>query len=111
MIGCSAFPRHRRRRISMPRPGLLRLLDNALVNMLLGGPPTPFTALSAEAQAEVLLSWRDSRLTLRRGAFKALRGACLLAYYTHPDTFAEVGYPGPPDFSGLEIDEPLAVPA
>ena len=90
---------------------LLRLMDNALAGLLLGGSPTPFTALSAAEQEALLTSWRDSSLALKKGAFKALRSACLLAYFTNPGSFAAVGYPGPPDFSGLDLEEPLPVPS
>jgi hypothetical protein len=90
---------------------LLRLLDNALVSALLGGPATPFTALSAQRQDAVLMAWRDSRLTLRRSAFKALRSICLSTYFGHPAVAALVGYPGPPDLSGMALPEPIEVPA
>ena len=89
---------------------LLSLLENALVSLLLGGPPVPFTALSEDRQDAVLVAWRDSDLALRQGAFRALRSACLSAYFSHPDVYALTGYPGPPDFSAMVLPEPIEVP-
>ncbi len=75
---------------------LLGLFDNALVGLLFGGRPTPFTALGAEAQDEVLAAWQTSRLAVRRTGFHALRGLVMAAYYGNPKTWGAVGYPGPP---------------
>ena len=43
-----------------------------------------------------LNEWRDSRLTLRRTGYRALRGLALAAYYGNPATWIAVGYGGPP---------------
>lgn len=90
---------------------VLRLVENALVSLLMGGPPTPFTALSGPEQDAVLVAWRDSRLSVRRTAFSVLRTVCLSTYFSHPEANALVGYPGPPDLSSLTLDEPLTVGA
>lgn len=75
---------------------LLMLFENALPNFLFGGRTTPFTQLAPTEQDEVLAEWRDSRLTLRRTGYLALRGLVMAAYYGNRETWAAVGYPGPP---------------
>lgn len=74
----------------------LKLLENALTGLLLEGRTRPFTACSAAEQDAVLESWRTSGLLVRRQVYKALRGLCASAYYASPETYAAVGYPGPP---------------
>ena len=75
---------------------LLLLFENALPNFLFGGRTRPFTQLDPVEQEAVLTEWRDSRLTVRRTGYLALRGLVLAAYYGNPGTWAAVGYPGPP---------------
>ena len=79
--------------------GLLRLFDNALAGLLLDGRFRPFTRLPPEAQDAVLLAWRDSRFVLRRGGYQALRKLTLAEHYGSPETWASVGYPGPPEIA------------
>jgi len=75
---------------------LLMLFENALPNFLFGGRTVPFTQLNPTEQDEVLAEWRDSRLTLRRTGYRALRGLAIAAYYGNKATWSAVGYPGPP---------------
>ena len=44
----------------------------------------------------MLGEWRDSRLTLRRTGYRALRGIAIAAYYGNKATWSAVGYGGPP---------------
>lgn len=74
---------------------VLHLLDSAVVGVM-DGYLGPFSALSPEAQDKALYAWRDSRLTLRRGAYKALKNLAATSYYRKEATWEEVGYPGPP---------------
>jgi hypothetical protein len=74
---------------------LLMLFENALPNFLFGGRTSPFTQLNPTEQEEVLAEWRDSRLTLRRTGYRALRGIAIAAYYGNKATWSAVGYPGP----------------
>jgi len=75
---------------------LLLLFENALAGFVFDGRAKPFTRLSPEAQDAVLLSWRNSRVALRRGGYHALRKLTLAAHWSNPDHWAAVGYPGPP---------------
>lgn len=57
----------------------------------------PFTRLSPEAQDAALLAWRDSAISLRRGAYRAIKNLCTTAFYRQESAWALAGYPGPPD--------------
>jgi hypothetical protein len=76
--------------------GLVRLFENGLTQLLFGLRPRPFSALTAEAQDSVLADWSTSRLRLRRTGVAALRGLLMAAYYSSPQSWTAVGYPGPP---------------
>ncbi len=76
----------------------LALLESPLAGALLDGRLRPFTACSAEAQDATLHGWRTSSLGVRRQAFRAMSGLCHAAYFGSPETYAAVGYPGPPDY-------------
>jgi gluconate 2-dehydrogenase subunit 3-like protein len=75
---------------------LLALFDNALFSLLTGGPATPFTQMSAAQQDAHLRAWQTSRLAIRRTGFQAMKRLCAAIYFGSPETFASVGYPGPP---------------
>jgi hypothetical protein len=76
---------------------LLALFDNALFSVLTGGPPRPFTRMSAVEQDAHLDRWATSRMAVRRTGFQALKRLSAAVYYGSPETYASVGYPGPPD--------------
>ena len=75
---------------------LLMLFENALPNFLFGMRTEPFSQLDPGEQDQVLAEWRDSRLTLRRTGYRALRGIAIAAYYGNNATWPAVGYGGPP---------------
>ncbi len=75
---------------------LLNLFENALPNFLFGMRFAPFTQMTADEQDAVLREWMTSGLELRRTGYGALRGLVLAAYFVKPETWAAMGYPGPP---------------
>jgi gluconate 2-dehydrogenase subunit 3-like protein len=75
---------------------LLALFDNALFSALQGGPARTFTAMSPEEQDAHLRRWQTSRLALQRTGFQAMKRLCCALYFSAPETYAAVGYPGPP---------------
>ncbi|MCB9681636.1 MAG: gluconate 2-dehydrogenase subunit 3 family protein [Alphaproteobacteria bacterium] len=79
----------------------LMLLENALAGLVLDGRPRTFTASTPAQQDVILATWRDSSLQLRRQVYRAVRGLTAAAYHGSPETYASVGYPGPPDFSAF----------
>jgi len=92
-----------------PRPGeraqflqLLDLWDTHLHSLLTVGRWSPFSSLPLESRIRVLLSWADSGLNRRRGAFQALRKAIGFLYVMLPGVdgvsspvWKKIGYPGP----------------
>ena len=75
---------------------LLALFDNALFSLVQGGPPRPFTAMSPEEQDAHLRRWETSRLAIQRTGYQAMKRLCGAVYFGSPETYASVGYPGPP---------------
>jgi len=75
---------------------LLALFDNALFSLVQGGPPRPFTAMSPEEQDAHLRRWETSRLAIQRTGYQAMKRLSCALYFSAPDTYASVGYPGPP---------------
>jgi hypothetical protein len=74
---------------------LLGLFENALAGLLFDGRARPFTRLEPEDRDRVLRAWRDSRLTLRRSGYQALRRMCLAAHYGRDEAWGPLGYPPP----------------
>jgi hypothetical protein len=75
---------------------LLGLLENGLFGLVTTGRPTPFTALAPSAQDARLESWRRSRLMVLRSGHAALVRLVHAVYYSSPEVYPLVGYPGPP---------------
>jgi long-chain-alcohol oxidase len=80
---------------------LLTAWDAKLVTAVGGGGYARFSALPADRREAVLLSWADSNLKERRGAFHQLRRAVLVHYYALPGpngrspVWDAIEYPGP----------------
>jgi hypothetical protein len=102
----------------MPRFGEtsgLRIIDNAMRHLvddvtqqlhwalllfeyappLFAGRLSTFTGLDATAQDAYLAGWADSRFTLRRIAFQALKNLSYLGYYSDDATWKGIHYDGP----------------
>jgi hypothetical protein len=92
---------------------VLGLLENGLAGLALRGSPKPFTLLDEAGQDAALLAWRDSSITLLRGAYHALRKLCLAAHYAQPTSWGEVAYGGPliqqPEAPAITADGALVV--
>lgn len=58
--------------------------------------PRLFTECDAAAQDRRLRAWMTSRIAVRRTGFRALKRLVAAAYYSSPEVFGAVGYPGPP---------------
>src|SRR6266481_5965664 len=81
---------------------LLDLWDSSIHSFIEVGHWVQFSDLVAEDKYKVMLSWADSRLTMRRAAFQALRKAVGFLYVMLPGAAGEInrvweklGYPGP----------------
>lgn len=76
---------------------LLGLFDNALAGLLLTGTIAPFTQLSPEGRASMMKKWESHRIGALRSGYQALKRLACACYYGNPETYAAVGYPGPPE--------------
>jgi hypothetical protein len=76
---------------------LLHLFESPTFGLLLTGSPTPFTRLDPAAQDARLEAWRRSRVALLRSGYQALKRLAAATYYSSPEVYALVGYPGPPE--------------
>ncbi len=81
---------------------LLDIWDSHLHSFLTVGRWDAISSLPLEKRTRVLLSWADSRLILRRGAFQALRNAIGFLSVMLPgaggsssEVWKNFGYPGP----------------
>jgi long-chain-alcohol oxidase len=81
---------------------LLDVWDLHLHGLLTVGRWSPFSSLPLETRIRVLLSWADSKLSRRRGAFQALRKAVGFLYVMLPGpgggpspVWSKFNYPGP----------------
>jgi hypothetical protein len=83
---------------------LLRLCESGFVGTLVAGSPRPFTRATPAEQDARLEAWRRSRLALLRSGYQALKRLSHAAYYSSPEIYALVGYPGPPS-----VPQPLDV--
>jgi hypothetical protein len=75
---------------------LLRLFENGLSGLFATGMPVTFTRCSALEQDARLEAWRRSRLSLLRSGYQAMKRLAHAVYYSSPEIYARVGYPGPP---------------
>lgn len=75
---------------------LLRVFESGMTGLFAIGNPTTFTASSEADQDRRLNAWRRSRVALFRSGYQAIKRLAFATYYSSPETFALVGYPGPP---------------
>lgn len=79
-------------------PALLRLLFPVGLMMLelgafvLAPSLLPFSSLSLARRRRYVEGWVHARWRLRRDLIKAVKGLCLLAYYSDPRVGARLGY-------------------
>ncbi len=75
---------------------LIGLFESPFTGLFLDGLPGTFSGASPEAQDQRLHDWATSRIAVRRTGFRAMKKLVYAAYYSSPETYAAVGYPGPP---------------
>jgi hypothetical protein len=80
---------------------LLRLFESGLVGALVAGSPRPFTRATPEEQDARLEAWRRSRIALFRSGYQALKRLAHATYYSSPEVYPLIGYPGPPEVPAL----------
>ena len=75
---------------------LLRLCESSVAGALLAGSPRPFTRATPAEQDARLEAWRHSRLAVLRSGYQACKRLAQATYYSSPEVYALIGYPGPP---------------
>ena len=75
---------------------LFDLLAFPLTRMLAAGIWSPWPEATPAAIGNFLESWRHSRFDLLKSGYAALHDLIFGAWYARPDTWAAIGYPGPP---------------
>jgi hypothetical protein len=76
---------------------LLWLFEGAVFGVLFDMRPTTFTGSRPEAQDRALIAWRDSKISVRRTGYVAVRSLVMSAYFGSEQGYEAVGYPGPPE--------------
>ena len=76
---------------------LFDLLAFPLTRMLAAGIWSPWPEATPAAIGSFLESWRHSRFDLLQSGYAALHDLIFGAWYARPDTWAALGYPGPPE--------------
>jgi hypothetical protein len=76
---------------------LLALLASWPGRRWLAGVAAPWRAASVAEVAAFLERWRFSRWALLQQGYHALHDLVLAAWYARPDSWAAIGYPGPPE--------------
>ena len=89
---------------------LVRLFENALAGLVLDGQWKTFTESTPEQQDARIRAWQQSRYRVRRTGYKALKKIVYSSYYGARETWAAIGYPGPPPTGGPVEREPRFVP-
>jgi hypothetical protein len=75
---------------------LLHVFENGVTGLVTIGVPVTFTRCAPETQDRRLEAWRHSRIALFRSGYQAMKRLALAVYHAAPETYALVGYPGPP---------------
>ena len=82
---------------------LLRLFESSFLGTFIAASPRPFTRAAPAEQDARLEAWRRSRLTMLRSGYQAMKRLTHAAYFSSPEVFARVGYPGPPEVPQVPV--------
>ena len=83
---------------------LLRLFESGFLGTFIAGSPRPFTRAAPDDQDARLEAWRRSRVALLRSGYQAVKRLVHATYYSSPEIYAFIGYPGPPVVPPLPAD-------
>lgn len=75
---------------------LLHVFESGMTGVFTIASPTTFTGSTEADQDRRLQAWRRSRVALFRSGYQAMKRLAVATYYASPETYARVGYPGPP---------------
>lgn len=74
---------------------LFGLLALAPARRILTGIAGPWSGATPEQVGAFLQAWRFHRLAMLQTAYHALHDLVIGAWYSHPSSWAAIGYPGP----------------
>jgi hypothetical protein len=89
----AALPPHAQAELSE----LLALMGTSAGRQLLGGVSAPWQSATVPQVQAGLQDMRFSRISLRQQAYQALHDLTGAAYFSSPQTWTVLGYPGPRD--------------
>jgi hypothetical protein len=75
---------------------VLHVFESALTGVVTIGSARTFTTSSPADQDSRLQAWRHSRVALFRSGYQAMKRLSHAIYYSSPEVYPHVGYPGPP---------------
>jgi len=75
---------------------VLHVFESALTGAVSIGSPHTFTRSSASDQDRRLQAWRHSRVAVFRSGYQAMKRLAHAIYYSSPEIYPRIGYPGPP---------------
>ncbi len=75
---------------------LLHVFESALTGLTATGTLLPFTRCTPAQQDRRLEAWRHGRVELFRSGYQAMKRLAHALYYSSPQSYERVGYPGPP---------------
>jgi len=76
---------------------LLRVFESGFFGTLIAASPRPFTRATPADQDARLEAWRRSRFMMLRSGYQAMKRLAHATYYSSPEVYARIGYPGPPE--------------
>lgn len=82
---------------------LFNLLEFPVTRRLLAGVWSPWNQASAEEIGAFLERWRNSRFALFNSAYAGLAALIKCAWFGLPESFAGIGYAGPPEIAIREL--------
>ena len=89
----AGLPPHLQREVQQ----LLALLGSWAGRRWIAGVRSPWPTASQGEVASFLSEWRFSRWRLLQQGYHALHELVFAAWYARPDSWAAIGYPGPPE--------------
>ena len=75
---------------------LLHVFESAVIGLTSTGTPLPFTRCTPAQQDRRLETWRHARVELFRSGYQAMKRLAHALYYSSPQIYERLGYPGPP---------------
>lgn len=88
---------------------LFDALSMAPIRFAMGGPWSSWGDASREQVNDFMISWRDSSIQLKRMGYVSLAKLIGISWYSQPENYASVGYPGPPTKIPVEPVKKAAV--